>query len=150
MRRQVEKKTSSRFDQRGAESSSRQSKRLDVQESRLKTLDEKQTKLIAHLMKYEETVQMRIDAVKDLLFTLSDDTKKQGQQTDTLRDYVDKNSKDAKIELLMSKESMENELTQLISKNYDAVEAELNEFREVTKDINRGSKLTDETGKRTR
>ena len=53
---------------------------------------------------------MRIDAVKDLLFALSNDTKKQGQKTDTLRDYVERNSKDAKIELLMSKESMENEL----------------------------------------
>ena len=42
-------------------------------------LDSKQNKIVAHLLKYEATVQMRIDAVKDLLFTLSDDTKKQGQ-----------------------------------------------------------------------
>ena len=42
-------------------------------------VENKQNKIVAHLLKYEATVQMRIDAVKDLLFTLSDDTKKQGQ-----------------------------------------------------------------------
>ena len=77
---------------------------------------------------------MRINAVKDLLFTLSDDTRKQGQKTDTLRDYVDKNSKDVNIELLMSKESMENELQYLMSTNY-AIEAEVSEMRDVTKEL---------------
>ena len=85
-----------------------------MQESRLKVLDDKQNKIIAHLLKYEETVQMRINAVKELLFTLSDDTKKQGQKTDTLREYVDKNAKDVNIELFMSKDSMENELHSLL------------------------------------
>ena len=56
-----------------------QNKRLDVQDYRLNMVENKQNKIVAHLLKYEATVQMRIDAVKDLLFTLSDDTKKQGQ-----------------------------------------------------------------------
>ena len=73
-------------------------------------------------MKYEETVQMRINAVKDLLFTLSNDTKKQGQKMDTLREYVDKNKEDVNIELLMSKESMDHDLKELISQSY-AIEA---------------------------
>ena len=63
-------------------------------------------------------MQMRIDAIKELLFVLSDDTKKQGQSSDTLRNYIEKNKGDMQIELLMSKESLEGELKELSSQNY--------------------------------
>ena len=54
---------------------------------------------------------MRIDALKELLFTLSgDNTKKQGKTMDILKDYVELHKTDLNIELLMSKESMEHDL----------------------------------------
>lgn len=70
-------------------------------------------------------MQMRIDAIKELLFVLSDDTKKQGQSSDTLRNYIEKNKGDMQIELLMSKESLEGELKELSSQNY-AIESQIN------------------------
>ena len=88
--------------------------------------------------------------MKDLLFTLSDDTKKQGQKTDILREYVDKNAKDVNIELFMSKESMENELHDLLAKNSE-IEAELGEIKGVAKEMkDRSSKPSDKTSTRMR
>ena len=57
---------------------------------------------------------------------------------------MDKNAKDVNIELFMSKESMENELHELLSHNY-ALEAELGEIKDVAKEIkDRSSKPSEE------
>ena len=77
---------------------------------------------------------MRINAVKDLLFTLSADMKKLGRESDSLKEYVAKNASDQNIEMLMSKESLDHELQNLIASNY-AMEAELQEFRDKIKDV---------------
>ena len=77
---------------------------------------------------------MRINAVKDLLFTLSADMKKLGRESDSLKEYVAKNASDQNIEVLMSKESLDHELQNLIASNY-AMEAELQEFRDKIKDV---------------
>ena len=62
---------------------------------------------------------MRIDALKELLFTLSGDTKKHGHTTDVLKDYLELHKTDLNIELLMSKESMERDLQDILSGSFE-------------------------------
>ena len=85
-------------------------------------------------MKYEETTQMRINAVKDLLFILSADVKNLGKGNDSLKDYIEKNKQDQNLEMFLSKESLDNELQNLMSSNYK-MEAELKEFKEKIKEV---------------
>ena len=85
-------------------------------------------------MKYEETTQMRINAVKDLLFILSADVKNLSKGNDSLKDYIEKNKQDQNLEMFLSKESLDNELQNLMSSNYK-MEAELQEFKEKIKEV---------------
>ena len=65
---------------------------------------------------------MRINALKDLMFTLSNDVKKIGQEGDTLKTYVEQNASNQNIEQLMSKEELSEELKNLIASNYQMEE----------------------------
>ena len=61
---------------------------------------------------------------------------------------MDKNAKDVNIELLMSKENMENELHDLMAHNY-ALEAELKEIKDIGREMkDRSSKPSDKTSTR--
>ena len=77
---------------------------------------------------------MRINAVKDLLFILSADVKSLGKGNDSLRDYIEKNKQDQNLEMFLSKESLDNELQNLMSSNYK-MEAELKEFKDKIKEV---------------
>ena len=41
------------------------------------------------MIKQEETVALRLEAIKEMLFIMSDATNKHGEETMNLRDYVD-------------------------------------------------------------
>ena len=90
---------------------------------------------------------MRINALKDLLFTLSNDVKKIGQEGDTLKTYVENNASNQNIEQLMSKEELGDELKNLMASNY-AMEEELKEFRDKINEVKKAPAVETRNAKR--
>ena len=84
-------------------------------------------------MKQEETMQLRINAVKDLVLVLSEGIQEQDKsKVDILKQYIEKN-KNQSLEILNEKQSLENELHTLINSNF-ALESQIKGFRDKVKD----------------
>ena len=66
--------------------------------------------MIGHLIKHEETVQMRIDTLRELVLAISDDVKKlELDRSNTLEKQVEKNKLES-ILLRKTKETLDLEL----------------------------------------
>ena len=85
-------------------------KRFDNFEQKIRFVDDKQNKLIDHLMKHEETVQMRIDTLRELVLAISDDVKKQEKDRSNTLDQQTEKNKLENVLYRKTKETLDLEL----------------------------------------
>ena len=113
-------------------------KKFDNFEQKLRFVDDKQNKLIDHLIQHEETVQMRIDTLRELVLAISDDVKRQEKdRSNALDQQIEKNKLD-NVLFRKTKETLDLELQNLLDSNF-ALESELIGIRGKLKDVKLGS-----------
>ena len=109
-------------------------KKFDNFEQKLRFVDDKQNKLIDHLIQHEETVQMRIDTLRELVLAISDDVKRQEKdRSNALDQQIEKNKLD-NVLFRKTKETLDLELQNLLDSNF-ALESELIGIRGKLKDV---------------